>query len=79
MVCPHTHLTRGAALQTDSRCALQSFHSRNGRAYLFDAVVNTWPGKQEERTMTTGKHTVADLHCTSCMALVGWTYVSPLL
>ena len=24
--------------------------------------------------MTTGLHTVADIHCTSCMHIVGWKY-----
>ena len=58
---------------------VQSFHSRNGKAYLFNSVVNTWPGKQEERTMTTGRHVVEDLHCVYCMQLVGWTYVRPVV
>ena len=53
----------------------QSFHCRDGRAYLFNAVVNTLTGPKEERFMTTGLHTVVDVHCNVCMQLVGWKYV----
>jgi hypothetical protein len=35
--------------------ALQSFHSRQGKAYLFNEVVNVSEGPKEERLMTTGK------------------------
>ena len=34
---------------------VQSFHSRQGKAYLFNAVVNVLEGPKEERLMTTGK------------------------
>ncbi len=57
--------------------ALQSFHSRAGKAYLFSAVVNVVSAAKEQRSMTTGLHTVADLYCNGCMHLVGWTYVRP--
>lgn len=58
---------------------VQSFHSRNGKAYLFNTVVNVASGPKEERMMTTGRHEVSDLHCTCCMQLVGWKYVRPKL
>lgn len=58
---------------------LQQFHSRNGKAYLFNVVVNVFPGPKEERLMTTGLHTVSDIHCTSCMQVLGWKYVCPSL
>ena len=32
----------------------QSFHSRQGKAYLFNEVVNVSFGPKEERLMTTG-------------------------
>ena len=32
----------------------QSFHSRQGKAYLFNAVINVLEGPKEERLMTTG-------------------------
>ena len=42
--------------------ASQSFHSRQGKAYLFNEVVNVSEGPREERLMTTGT-----CHCSqSC-------------
>ena len=37
--------------------------------------VNCTAGPQEERTLMTGVHVVADLTCSTCGAGVGWTYV----
>lgn len=34
-------------------------------------------GPKEERLMTTGLHTVADIYCNQCLQIVGWKYVSP--
>ena len=56
---------------------MQSFHSRAGKAYLFSAVVNMVSAAKEQRLMTTGLHTVCDLHCNGCMQVVGWSYVRP--
>ena len=36
---------------------LQSFHSRSGKAFLFNAVSNCIEGRIEERIMTTGEST----------------------
>merc|ERR1712157_208238 len=52
----------------------KSFHCRHGKAYLFNMVVNVHEGPKEDRLMTTGLHTVADIHCKSCMQIVGWKY-----
>lgn len=65
-----------AARCTSGCLALQSFHSRTGRAYLFSAVVNLMSAEKEARLMTTGLHTVCDLYCNGCMQVVGWSYVS---
>jgi hypothetical protein len=54
---------------------LQSFHCKNGKAYLFDHVVNICCGPKEERLMTTGMHIVCDIHCSGCLYNVGWRYV----
>lgn len=54
---------------------LQSFHSTNGPAYLFDQVINVTYGDPAERTMATGSHIVQDLFCTSCQNLLGWKYL----
>ena len=45
---------------------VQSFHSRQGKAYLFNAVVNVLEGPKEERLMTTGKLLC---HSAFCAAL----------
>jgi len=52
----------------------KSFHCRHGKAYLFNSVVNIGVGPKEERLMTTGLHTVADIHCNNCLQIVGWKY-----
>ena len=64
------HLARVEAIVS------RSFHSRSGKAYLFDAVVNvSWrSGEAEERIMTTGKHMVHDIHGNKCLRVVGWRY-----
>ncbi|GAB4828344.1 hypothetical protein Ancab_035341 [Ancistrocladus abbreviatus] len=52
----------------------RSFHCRYGRAYLFEKVVNVTEGQKEERLMMTGMHTVVDIFCVGCGAIVGWKY-----
>ncbi|KAK7276394.1 hypothetical protein RIF29_17533 [Crotalaria pallida] len=52
----------------------KSFHSRHGKAYLFSKVVNVSFGEKDDRQMTTGMHTVADIFCVGCGSLVGWKY-----
>jgi len=52
----------------------KSFHCRHGKAYLFNTVVNVSVGPKEDRLMTTGLHTVADIHCNVCLQIVGWKY-----
>jgi len=52
----------------------ESFHSRHGKAYLFEKVVNVNVGDKEERMMITGMHTVNDIFCIGCGSIVGWKY-----
>ncbi|KAK1306034.1 hypothetical protein QJS10_CPA10g01408 [Acorus calamus] len=68
--CKHcqTHL----ALSDD--IVSKAFHCRHGKAYLFGKVVNVFSGSNEERMMTTGMHTVADIFCVKCGSIVGWKY-----
>ncbi|XP_031103671.1 protein yippee-like At3g08990 isoform X1 [Ipomoea triloba] len=54
----------------------KSFHSRHGKAYLFENVVNVFEGEREERMMMTGMHTVVDIYCVGCCSLLGWKYES---
>jgi len=37
--------------------------------------VNVTLGKKEERSLITGKHTVADILCCICRTVVGWKYI----
>ena len=38
--------------------------------------VNITLGRQEERMMLSGMHTVEDIFCCSCGQYLGWKYVS---
>lgn len=55
---------------------VQSFQGSQGRAYLFNSVVNVGCGPAEERVLLTGLHAVADIHCENCKTTLGWKYVS---
>ena len=33
-------------------------------------------GKEEDRLLITGLHTVADISCSTCGSVLGWKYVS---
>jgi hypothetical protein len=52
----------------------KSFQGSQGRAYLFNKVVNVGTGKAEERYLLTGLHAVADIYCESCKNTLGWKY-----
>ena len=41
----------------------KSFQGSQGRAYLFDSVVNIGSGPAEQRVLLTGLHHVADIFC----------------
>ncbi|KAK9706724.1 hypothetical protein RND81_07G147700 [Saponaria officinalis] len=53
----------------------RSFSCSQGRAYLFENVVNVSVGKEENRLMLSGTHTVADVSCCGCGQLLGWKYM----
>ncbi|KAH9603186.1 hypothetical protein KSS87_019640 [Heliosperma pusillum] len=53
----------------------RSFSCRKGRAYLFENVVNVSVGKEEDRNMMSGVHTVSDVFCCGCGQLLGWKYM----
>jgi len=52
----------------------KSFQGSQGRAYLFNSVVNVGCGPAEERVLLTGLHAVADIYCESCKTTLGWKY-----
>jgi hypothetical protein len=43
---------------------------------VLNCRVNVSVGPQEDRMMTSGRHTVADIYCNCCQQLVGWKYES---
>ena len=47
------------------------------RLSLFSYSVNVFLGPEQEKIMMTGLHKVCDIHCKTCMKIVGWTYVRP--
>ncbi|PNH09819.1 Yippee-like protein [Tetrabaena socialis] len=61
-------------LASSSELVSRQFHSKHGRAYLFNQAVNLQTGPREERMMTTGLHVVCDVYCSKCMWPVGWKY-----
>ncbi len=62
-------------LNTFHPSLLKAFQGQHGKAYLFHKVVNITEGTVEDRSMTTGLHTVADVSCLTCGSTVGWKYV----
>ncbi|KAI0388621.1 yippee-domain-containing protein [Xylariaceae sp. FL0594] len=76
----------GTDLAFSSQIVSKGFTGRHGRAYLVAPpdsssgtpggdLVNIKVGKPEPRNLTTGLHTVSDIHCAICRAKVGWKYV----
>ncbi|XP_048467435.1 protein yippee-like 1 isoform X1 [Rhincodon typus] len=57
----------------------KSFQGSQGRAYLFNSVVNVGCGPAEERVLLTGLHAVADIYCENCKTTLGWKYVCLLV
>ncbi|KAJ1783122.1 hypothetical protein LPJ59_006659, partial [Coemansia sp. RSA 2399] len=53
----------------------RTFQGRLGRAYLTESVVNEKLGNPEDRLLMTGMHTVCNLQCCRCDALIGWKYI----
>eukprot|EP01023_Acetabularia_acetabulum_P020744 TRINITY_DN2083_c0_g1_i8.p2 TRINITY_DN2083_c0_g1~~TRINITY_DN2083_c0_g1_i8.p2 ORF type:complete len:139 (-),score=10.20 TRINITY_DN2083_c0_g1_i8:519-935(-) len=66
----------GTHLSAANDLICRSFYCKNGKAYLFENVVNVRYGRNQVRQMTTGRHVVADLFCCSCGINVGWKYLA---
>mmetsp|Transcript_17291 Transcript_17291/g.1542 ORF Transcript_17291/g.1542 Transcript_17291/m.1542 type:complete len:92 (-) Transcript_17291:152-427(-) len=52
----------------------KAFRGKNGKAYLFNNVVNVCCGAKEDRVLLSGLHTVCDLFCKGCHTVLGWKY-----
>lgn len=63
-----------AQLANHDELISKSFQGSQGRAYLFNSVVNVNTSAAEERVLLTGLHEVADIYCDCCKTLLGWKY-----
>eukprot|EP00048_Salpingoeca_helianthica_P023567 m.25249 g.25249 ORF g.25249 m.25249 type:complete len:114 (+) comp8844_c0_seq1:427-768(+) len=63
-----------AHLATFDDLISKSFQGRLGRAFLFKQVVNVEAGPVQEKMLLTGRHRIADVHCSTCKTYVGWRY-----
>lgn len=63
-----------AQLASHDELISKSFQGSQGRAYLFNSVVNVNTSAAEERVLLTGLHEVADVYCDCCQTLLGWKY-----
>jgi hypothetical protein len=68
--CAHCRAHLAAHTQLISK----SFQGSQGKAYLFNSVVNVGTGPAEERILLTGLHEVADIYCECCKTTLGWKY-----
>lgn len=57
-----------------AKLPIYCFQGRNGRAFLFSHAMNIVMGPKEDRHLTTGLHTVADVYCGDCREILGWKY-----
>lgn len=64
----------GTLLAVADDIVSKSFHCKNGKAYLFDNVVNVTVGEKEDRMTITGMYSVSDIFCVGCGEIVGWKY-----
>ena len=67
-------LSSRAHLANHDELISKSFQGSQGRAYLFNSVVNIGCGQAEERVLLTGLHAVADIYCDCCKTVLGWKY-----
>lgn len=52
----------------------KSFQGSQGRAYLFNQVMNVEYSEAKQRVLLTGIHFVADVFCACCQTMLGWRY-----
>ncbi|XP_003388903.1 PREDICTED: protein yippee-like 1 [Amphimedon queenslandica] len=69
-ICVHCR----AHLANHDELISKSFQGSQGKAYLFNKVVNVDHGRAEERVLLTGLHAVADIYCNNCKTTLGWKY-----
>ena len=52
----------------------KDFWAGDGKAFLYNTVINTYIGPSEQRELRTGLHTVCDIFCKNCNSKLGWKY-----
>lgn len=61
-------------LATHDELVSKLFQGNQGRAYLFNKVVNVNCRQAVRRQLLTGPHEVADIYCANCETTLGWKY-----
>lgn len=64
-----------AHLSTKSELFSKDFWAGDGKAFLYNFVINTYLGPSEDRELRTGLHSVCDVFCKSCTGKLGWKYL----
>lgn len=63
-----------AQLASHDELVSKLFQGNQGRAYLFNKVVNVLCRQPVRRQLLTGPHDVADIYCGNCETTLGWKY-----
>ncbi|KAF1317612.1 putative yippee-like protein, partial [Globisporangium splendens] len=56
----------------------KSFFGRTGKAFLMNSMFNIRTGSPRNRYLMTGMHTIADVVCKVCDAVLGWKYLKAM-
>uniref|UniRef100_K3WVT3 Yippee domain-containing protein n=1 Tax=Globisporangium ultimum (strain ATCC 200006 / CBS 805.95 / DAOM BR144) TaxID=431595 RepID=K3WVT3_GLOUD len=56
----------------------KSFFGRTGKAFLMNSMFNIRTGLPRNRYLMTGMHTIADVVCKVCDAVLGWKYLKAM-
>ncbi|KAJ0407065.1 hypothetical protein P43SY_005338 [Pythium insidiosum] len=65
----------GTVVASRADVIAKSFFGRTGKAYLMNAMFNVRMGTPRNRYLMTGMHTICDVMCTTCEAVLGWQYI----
>ncbi|CAH8460324.1 unnamed protein product [Dicrocoelium dendriticum] len=72
--CTYSCLYCRAHLARHEDLISKSFQGSQGRAYLFNQIVNAEYSEAKQRVLLTGVHFVADVYCACCQTMLGWKY-----
>ncbi|KAL4425643.1 hypothetical protein ABPG75_009659 [Micractinium tetrahymenae] len=67
----------GCDIASEKHLLWEGFMGHSTSALLFRCSVNLAPcGNKREEMLTTGRYTLADMHCHVCQVPLGWKYLS---